>query len=177
MLDRWAPWYDTLPEGGIQYADGRTYEIVAKFLGGLDVEDWGCGLAAYREFHGGGYKGVDGTLTEYCDVQADLTEYRSTTPALLLRHVLEHNLGWRRVLDNAIASFTKRMVIVLFTPPQDATRILAADVGGLGVPDIGFLTSDLTNPIMDSGAEVHLDMQPAHCGYDNVETLIYCERT
>jgi hypothetical protein len=42
-----------------------------------------------------------------------------------MRHVLEHNpFDWRLILDNAVASFTKRMVLVLFTPTADLTILL-----------------------------------------------------
>ena len=54
-----------------------------------------------------------------------------------MRHILEHNYEWARILDNALASFTERMALILFTPEQEVTEEIAfrSDVG---VPDIAF---------------------------------------
>ena len=75
---------------------------------------------------------------------ADLTEYHSTTAGLLLRHVLEHNHRWADVLDNAIASFTRRLAVVLYTPLAAGTWVRLWDAGALGVPEICFRLEDLT---------------------------------
>jgi hypothetical protein len=175
MLNRWDPWYSSSDPPPREYGPTETYELAEEFLRGLDVEDWGCGLGKFRDFHSGGYVGVDGTLSDYCDEHADLTEFTSITPGLLLRHVLEHNVEWRKILDNALASYTHRLVIVLFTSLQDETRTLQEDVGGLGVPDIGFALSDLLNPIMTDGVETTFQTIRSEAGY-GTETLIYCER-
>ena len=47
-------------------------------------------------------------------------------------------------LDNALASFTERMALILFTPEQEATEEIAfrSDVG---VPDIAFRLADITD--------------------------------
>ena len=52
----------------------------------------------------GFYRGIDRDPSAACDQTADLAGYTSTTDGLLLRHVLEHNLHWRGVLRNALAS-------------------------------------------------------------------------
>ena len=67
---------------------------------------------------------VDGSPSEWVDTVAELESYRSTVSGVLLRHVLEHNHGWRRVLGNACASATWRMAVVIFTPLGDRTRDL-----------------------------------------------------
>ena len=58
-----------------------------------------------------------------------------------MRHILEHNYEWARILDNALASFTERMALV-FTPEQEVTEEIAfrSDVG---VPDIAFRLADI----------------------------------
>ena len=90
------------------------------------------------------YRGIDGTASPRCAEVVDLVEYRSTIPGLFMRHILEHNYEWARILDNALASFTERMALILFTPEQEATKEIAfrSDVG---VPDIAFRLADITD--------------------------------
>lgn len=59
MLGRRAPWY----AGGQRRAYGPidSYLEAEAWLSGLSVEDWGCGYARFKDFHKGGYRGVDGT--------------------------------------------------------------------------------------------------------------------
>lgn len=141
-LNRWDPWYE---EGEIvDYGGEAAYAHAAVWLDGLAVEDWGCGSGGYRRVHNGPYIGVDGTRSPWCDVHVDLCDYRSETPGLMMRGVLEHNHEWQKILDNAIASFTKRMCLVVFTPMVKVTEVLDENAGGLGVPDIAFALSDLS---------------------------------
>jgi hypothetical protein len=141
-LGKWERWY--VDAESHPYGSEETYKLGAEFLKGCAVvEDWGCGLGWMRQFVRGCYVGIDGSLSPYADKIVDLATYRSQTPGLFMRHVLEHDYRWKRILGNAIASFTERMVLVLFTPLQDQTRQLAfAD--DPGVPDIGFALADLT---------------------------------
>lgn len=147
-VNAWAGLYKDCLEP-VRFGPEKTYEVAGRWLEGLDVEDWGCGLGWFRRHATGRYTGVDGTHSPWCDVHADLTTYRSTTPGLLLRHVLEHNLHWQAVLDNAVASFTQRMCIVLFTPLSDETHIVVEDPGHIGVPDISFRLEDITERLAD----------------------------
>jgi len=174
MLGRWDAWYGDTPSVPRYYGSADTYELVADFLRGMAVEDWGCGLAAYADHHEGRYTGVDGTASQYVDTIADLTAFRSASPAILLRHVLEHNYDWRLVLDNAIASTTERLAIVLFMPLAEETTVVHEDVGGLGVPDISFALDDITQPITDAGFSVTVQSVETGMGY--TETLISCTR-
>ena len=63
-----------------------------------------------------------------------------------MRHVLEHNADWNRILSNAVASFKKRMALIVFTPFADTTRVIATSktVTAFPVPDISFKKEDLT---------------------------------
>ena len=74
----------------------------------------------------------------------DLVTYRSTVPGIFMRHVLEHNDDWARILDNALASFRERMALILFTPERDTTRRIAFDAD-VGVPDIAFRLTYITD--------------------------------
>jgi hypothetical protein len=124
------------------FGDDVSYKLGADFIGELPVEDWGCGLGWFRKFAKGPYTGVDGSHSMFNDVTADLREYRSDTPALFMRHVLEHNpFEWPVIVDNAVASFTQRMVLVVFTPFEDF-QILLKDADP---PDVSLSWSDLTN--------------------------------
>jgi len=74
----------------------------------------------------------------------DLVAYRSHVPGVFMRHVLEHNDEWARILDNAVASFTERMALILFTPERAATEEIAFRPD-IGVPDIAFRLADITD--------------------------------
>jgi hypothetical protein len=104
-----APW----PAG-----DNTTYLAGRDLLQHCEtIEDWGCGLGWFKHISElTQVKGIDGTGNPAADVVADLLTYRSQPEGIFMRHVLEHNMGWREILRNALASFTKRMVLVLFTP-------------------------------------------------------------
>lgn len=99
----------------------------ARFLdapGIVTVEDWGCGLGGFKLFlrPEQRYLGVDGSKSPFADRLVDLVDYRCDPDAVHLRHVLEHNPKWDRILDNALKSFRKQMVLSLFTPRQENPR-------------------------------------------------------
>jgi hypothetical protein len=132
------------------YGDTTTYELGARWLVGLDVEDWGCGLCwMKRYFPAKRYRGIDGSWSRFVDEVVDLEHYRSQPPAIFMRHVLEHNWQWQRILDNAVASFTRRMALVIFTPWAEETHPIAVDPW-LDVPDLSFRRDD----VIDHFAEV-----------------------
>jgi hypothetical protein len=122
------------------YADTPSYAKATEFLRGHGlVEDWGCGAAWARRFFEE-YRGVDGSAG-HADLVCDLRKYRSRVPCILMRHVLEHNLEWERVLRNALQSFEKRMVLVIFTPFGETTHQIASHWDG--IPDISFNRQEL----------------------------------
>jgi len=106
------------------YGDSPSYRRGADLLADCSVvEDWGCGLGWFRQFLGRDqvYRGLDGTISNFCTAVADFSTYRSETEGLYMRHVLEHNYDWETVLNNALGSFTKRFVLVTFTPFTNVT--------------------------------------------------------
>lgn len=171
-LDRWAPWYDSASEQ-MPYGDEIAYWAAAGWLEGLAVEDWGCGYAWFGRLHRGPYIGIDGTRSPWCDIHADLADYQSTTPGLMMRGVLEHDHRWLQILDNAVASFTERMCLVLFTPLAEQTAVLVDDVGGLGVPDISFRLADITDRL--TGCEWSVETIPTATAY-KAETILRVSR-
>jgi hypothetical protein len=126
------------------YADTVTYELGVRWLQPCaQVEDWGCGLGWARlYFRPERYRGIDGSQGPAVDEVVDLATYRSQVEGIFMRHVLEHNPDWAKVLDNALASFTKRMALILFTPIVEETRQIAWNAG-YEVPDISFAPQDL----------------------------------
>jgi len=171
MLNNWSPWYSNATEQ-LPYGDPITYSIAEEWLRGLYVEDWGCGYGWFRNMHVGGYKGIDGTQSRWCDAVADLTSYKSDTPGLLLRHVLEHNHSWAQVLDNAVSSFSEKICIILFTPIVEETTVIVENVCGLGVPDISFNIGDIVGRL-DCCASV---MSVASNSVYGLETVIKAHR-
>ena len=129
------------------YGDDTTYKKGIAFLDGHGtLEDWGCGFTYARTFvTRSQYVGVDGS-SNLADKIVDLTTYTSCVECIFMRHVLEHNGEWRRILANAVASFTRRMVLIIFTPFVETTRQIATStvVTSHPVPDLSFRREDLT---------------------------------
>lgn len=158
------------------FGDTLTYEKAAQYLDGLEtVEDWGCGQGWFRRYLNPSvnYKGIDGSRSPGLDVVADLATYTSKTEGLLLRHVLEHNEGWSAILHNALESFTKRMVVVLFTPFAQVTHQIAFNPT-IGVPDIAFAKDDLTAQF--KGFQWRLEENLRTKTQYGVEHVFYLER-
>jgi hypothetical protein len=144
-VGKWTVWYQDLEEPW-PYGETTSYEIGAAWLADCArTEDWGCGAGWLSTLiPPDRYRGIDGTPSPRCAEVVDLVEYRSTVPGIFMRHILEHNYEWAQILDNALASFTERMALILFTPEQEATEEIAfrSDVG---VPDIAFRLADITD--------------------------------
>ncbi len=146
---KWNKWYAALKgdgkEGKNKYGAIATYQIAGAFLAGCEeIEDWGCGRGGFRPYCTGTYIGVDGSHTPYASKIAELGTYRSSVDGILLRHVLEHNYNWPKVLEAAVASFRKRLCVVLFTPFADTTRELAHNrKAGVDVPDLALAKADI----------------------------------
>ena len=130
---------------GMVYGNATTYYIAAAFLTGCsEIEDWGCGAGGFRQFCPGEYIGVDGSRTPFANKLVELTTYRSNVEGILLRHVLEHNYNWPKILEGAVKSFRKKLCVVLFTPLVDTTRELAHNRDkGIDVPDLALAPRDI----------------------------------
>lgn len=110
--------------GPAPYGNSRTYADGATALndaGCRVVEDWGCGLGWFANVArlitpDMSVVGVDGSHSEHADVIDDLATRETEVSGIFMRHVLEHNYDWPTVLRSALDGFTKRMVLVTFTP-------------------------------------------------------------
>ena len=143
-VGKWDGWYSNLA-APIFYGDATTYVAAAAFLADVsEVEDWGCGGGGFRQFCLSRYVGIDGSNTPFADKKVDLCTYRSTAPGILLRHVLEHNYAWEPILDGAVASFQRKLCVILFTPFAEQTKEIAHNRSlGVDVPDIAFSRHDV----------------------------------
>ena len=130
------------------YGDERSYRRAAHWMQGCStVEDWGCGGGWLRQFihPSSTYRGIDGSASPFADEIADLTTYCSDVDGIVLRHVLEHEHQWEKVLDNAVCSFRKHLFIALFTPLSHLTEVLHTEPDYNGVPVIAFRLEDIIN--------------------------------
>lgn len=141
MLGKWDRWYKNIKNiGSFRYGNTITYQLAADFLRDIpEVEDWGCGTGGFKRLYKGKYTGIDGSSNPFVDKVADLREYRSDVDGIIMRHVLEHNYDWELILKNALASFQKKLCIVIFTPFVERTGEIAHNKKfGVDVPDIAF---------------------------------------
>lgn len=162
-VGKWDRWYLGLTTDTPQtYGDTITYEMGVEWLRGSNlVYDFGCGKGGFQKVATEKMEpwplldtfpvlGVDGSKTPFANIIADLVEFKVDTDvfsedfkaSVFMRHVIEHDYRWRRILENALESFTYRMVLVLFTPAQRETHEIAWNEDP-GVPDIGFETAEL----------------------------------
>lgn len=132
------------------FGDEMTYHRAAQFLADCEqIEDWGCGFGWFSKIMSGlsdaHVQNLDGTKTDYADRVVDLYFYRSRAEGILLRHVLEHNNDWRQVLENALYSFQRKLVIVTYTPFTEETQNRGDHQfeDGTTVPVISFRLEDL----------------------------------
>src|SRR5438309_1438200 len=106
---KWNPFYREITRTEL-YGDDITYKRASDFLADVsEVEDWGCGLGGFRRFCRTPYIGIDGSKSAFADKIADLASYRSQADGILIRHVLEHDYRWRKILDNAVNSFRSKL--------------------------------------------------------------------
>lgn len=172
MLDLWD--YSTI-ETPERYGDVGSYKKAMDFLDGdyLVIEDWGCGTCYAKNFVTKGiYRGIDGSESIFNDITKDLTQYTSKADSILLRHVLEHNISWEKVLKNALSSFQKRLVIIIYTPFSTETKYLVSQQENK-IPEISFKRDDLEKHL--KGLKYKIESVETDVGY-GVEHLIYIER-
>lgn len=103
----------------MHYGNSQTYRLGGEALADCAVvEDWGCGLGWFKQYLSPTvrYIGVDGSRSPHAEIIDDLVLRRSEVEGVYMRGILEHNYDWELILDNALASYTKRFVLVTFTP-------------------------------------------------------------
>jgi len=184
MLGKWDKIYKNASEP-FSYGESESYPRGIRFLEDAkcrQIEDWGCGLTfASRFVKNAEYIGIDGSWSRMASKIVDLREYRSEVDGIFMRHVLEHNHEWQRVLENALASFTKRFVLILFTPfneggtvnlkPDQArcqTPGVWKNVEEIDVPDLSFRKTDLTRMLQAFRYTEENIASPTHFGREHI---------
>lgn len=165
------------------YGDDITFVKGAQFLDHPEiqtVEDWGCGYGGMRLYLNPRqtYVGIDGSQSKFADLVRDLEKYQSQADGIFMRGVIDHNPNWHLLLDNAVASFRKRMVLVLFTPYQETTRVIREYPNwgetGISMWDIGFKRSDIVDRFVRCQWTSEENI-PSRTGY-GVEHMFFLER-
>jgi SAM-dependent methyltransferase len=151
------------------YGDITSYKLGVIFLDGYGaIEDWGCGLAYAKKFvTKSKYVGIDITPSKFADKIIDLENYVSSVDCIFIRHLLEHNHNWKKILENAVSSFKKRMVIILFTPLSEKTHTLNDN------PDYSFNLEEILGFIKNCNYKIEKIISKTQYGEEH---LIYIWR-
>lgn len=175
-IGKWNNWYRGIKDPQ-PYGDTATYRLGADFLQDCDlVEDWGCGKGWFSRFISPEkYRGIDGSHSPWAENIVDLVSYQSQVPGIYMRHVLEHNYEWESILRNALASFTQKMVLVLFTPLSEKTHVITF-APNPGVPDISFSENDLITIFNENEVSFRSENLNTATQY-GVETIYFIERS
>ena len=134
-----------------EWNDLLTMKIGAAWLNHEDIaeiEDWGCGFGGFKLViaEDQKYIGLDGSKTAVADKIVDFEDYTSSVDGAHMRGVIEHNYRWENVLNNFLASFTKRGVLTLFTPFVEETCIdLEFEWFDGKMPNISFSKKELAS--------------------------------
>ena len=92
-----------------------------------------------------------------------MAKYRSNSEGIYIRHILEHNDEYKKILDNALMSFTNTLILVLFTPFTDNSEtdiISSCKLEGRVIPDIAFNKNHIIKIIEEK-----------NCSYELVENI------
>jgi hypothetical protein len=172
-LHKWDSYYESL-DSPDHYGDTPSYEMGVDFLSSCDVvEDWGCGKGWFEHLVGDAFQviALDGSATPFADKVVDLESYVSSVDGIFMRHVLEHNYNWKKILENALASFKKRFFLAIFTPMSDGDEaVQLAFVPGYEVPDLSLPESVVEDLIEESGSSFSKSSFKSNVAY-GVETV------
>lgn len=132
-IGAWNKWYAKTTKP-LRMGNVITYREAIAFLDqpGFTIEDWGGGTGFARQLvRNGAYKVIDGSQNSIVEglIVDDLTTRRCSVDCIMIRHVLEHNENWQAILRNALTSFTKRMVLITFTPFAPGTETILSHKG------------------------------------------------
>lgn len=151
LLGKWDQYHETV----FPYGPNTSYAVGADWLRDQTmVEDWGCGPGWLKHQLPSTvlYRGIDGSKSPTVDAVVDLVNYKSFVPAIFMRHVLEHNVHWKKILQNALDSFEKKFCLILFTPLRDdETKDIRIHFNHVDVPDLSFNRDELLEFIVFKG--------------------------
>ena len=173
-IGKWDSWYKELPSqpSAFRYSDTISYQLAAQFLEDCAcVEDWGCGAGGFMRYRPNAI-GVDGSDTKFAKKKyIDLSKYTSVVDGINLRHVLEHNYKWEKILKNALQSAIQKLVITLFVPLGSNTREISHNLPfGVDVPDLQLSITDFLKIVYASNPiEVFYRKFESETGYKSEE--------
>lgn len=158
-----------------------TYNKAAEWLKDCSlIEDWGCGRAFFSTiFEKGRVRSIDATKNPHVDLQADMAEYKSQVPGIIIRHMLEHNYDWATILENALGSFQQRMCIIIYTPfiTDCFWKVLEIIEKWNNIPVIAFNREYFESLIKKHPEITYIIEADLPCGHDyHVEHVIYLEK-
>lgn len=136
--NKWDKFYEKIPT---HHHAQESYMRAAKFLQTCSkVEDWGVGHGGFLKYRPDAI-GIDGSNTPFARKKyVDLTQYTSPCDGIHIRHVLEHNYEWKKIIENALKSAKKRIVVTFFIPMAVLTRLTEQlcdnNEIGINVPDL-----------------------------------------
>jgi SAM-dependent methyltransferase len=137
---------------------------------GTEIQDWGCGTAYAKKFvKKSKYTGIDFTPSKYADLVQDLRQFTSSVDCIFMRHILEHNHEWRKILQNALRSFKKRFCFILFMPLSENTH----DTKPNGIPEYSFNINDILKELKAFEWKIEKKFTRSFGG---VEHIFYMER-
>ena len=152
---KWDDWYKELDPNSpsaYKYSNTETYKIAADFLSDCEtIEDWGVGAGGFLNYCPKAV-GVDGSNTPFATKKyVDLTTYVTNVEGVNLRHVLEHNYAWDKILNNLLKSASKKIALTFFIPLSNSeTTELAHNLKhGVDVPDLS-ISETKFNEILNS---------------------------
>lgn len=139
---KWDNWFRA-SDAAEAFGDTESYQVGADYLADCEkVEDWGCGKGWFSKFRPDSV-GIDGSQSPFASRVVNLEAYTSSVDGIFMRHVLEHNYEWKRILRNALQSFNKKMVLIIFTPWSDGETKEIRFVERVGVPDLALGKDEL----------------------------------
>lgn len=144
-IHKWDNIFNKLNKNPLFYGKTITYELGNEFLSDCNVvEDWGTGGGGFKSYRQNAI-GVDGSNTPFADKKfIDLRNYISECDGIFMRHVLEHNYEWEKILHNVLKSAKKKICLIMFIPFSDAkTKQLAFN--SIGVPDLSISKYEFYN--------------------------------
>lgn len=155
-----------------QEQPNNSYMMAARWLDGCGplVRDWGCGFGYARKFFiKSRYEGVD-AWNKMADRCVDLRLFSEPSEGILIRYVLEHNWDWEIILRNAMASFTKRMVVIITIPLNDENETLHLGNDLISIPKNKLLWILRDNLVKQE--TIQRPCPPPH----SVESIFYLEQ-
>ena len=157
------------------YGTETTYEKAGEWLSGMLVEDWGCGYCFARKYMQS-YRGID-VGCPLADKNINLSDYNSSVDGILIRHVLEHDYGWRNIIKNAVGSFHKRLCVVFFIPPNEKEDSLHSVEAAIDCPVLSISKSDFESILTAGGCTFTSELLQTGSAPLGLEVVYYVEKS